>query len=281
MDKLQILQGCLLAVKLLSAITFLTGLVYMGSSASPRTLVLEAYEAICMQAKKSRGGILDYERWDKYLTMYGATYFYGEWMNPVVYAAICLLVGLMGVTIGTVVNGLVAILIGLTGFFIPGILLRYLNKRDNDNMMPQLDMLYSALAIQIRAGVFVTDALAECYGSITHVRLKDALKDLSGDIVMKADLDSALERFQGKFNNQYIDSLCITILQAMESGQAIELLGDIAEQIKDMEIILQNKKKEQLNRSVTFYQLGIFALILVLVLYSCVVHLFSAALFFS
>ena len=41
-----------------------------------------------------------------------------------------------------------------------------------------------------------------------------------------------------------------------------------------------SKKKEKLNRSVTFYQLGIFALILVLVLYACVVHLFSAELFF-
>ena len=59
------------------------------------------------------------------------------------------------------------------------------------------------------------------------------------------------------------------------------LKSDIAEQIKDMEITLQHKKKEQLNRSVTFYQLGIFALILVLVLYACVVHMFSVPMFFS
>ncbi len=281
METLLALQRCLWVVKRMGALALFAGLVYMGSDMSPRTRVLQAYETICMQAKNSRGGIFDYERWDRYLTMYGATYFWGAWLNPVIYLAICFLVGLMGLTIGVSMNGFAAILMGLTGFFIPDILLRYLNKKDNDSMMPQLDMLYSALAIQIRAGVFVTDALAECYGSITHVRLKDALKDLSGEIVMKGDLDAALERFQGKFNNQYIDSLCITILQAMESGQAIELLGDIAEQIKDMEIILQNKKKEQLNRSVTFYQLGIFALILALVLYSCVVHLFSAASFFS
>ena len=147
-------------------------------------------------------------------------------------------------------------------------------------MLTELNLIYSALSIQIRAGVYVTDALAECYGSVSQIRLREALQNLSGDIVMKADLDSALECFQGQFNNRYIDSLCITILQATESGQAVELLGDIAEQIKDMELILQQKKKEKLNRSVTFYQLGIFALILVLVLYACVVHLFSAELFF-
>ena len=40
--------------------------------------------------------------------------------------------------------------------------------------------------------------------------------------------------------NRYIDALCITILQACESGQAVELLGDIGEQLKDMEEAMQN-----------------------------------------
>lgn len=213
--------------------------------------------------------------------MHGAAYYYGSWINPVSYLAICILAGLIGLAIGISAGALAGAALCAVGLFLPGILLQYLNKKDNERMLTELDLVYSALAIQIRAGVFVTDALAECYGSVSHVRLRDALQNLSGDIVMKADLDSALEQLQGQFNNRYIDSLCITILQATESGQAVDLLGDIAEQIKDMEITLQHKKKEQLNRSVTFYQLGIFALILILVLYACVVHLFSASLFFS
>lgn len=104
-------------------------------------------------------------------------------------------------------------------------------------------MVYHALEIQIRAGVYVTDALAECYGSVQEPRLKQALLDLAGDIVMKADIFDAMERFQGKFDNRYIDSLCITILQALESGRAVELLGDIAEQIKDMESTVMERKK--------------------------------------
>lgn len=255
-------------------------LVYVGLTASPKKLVLQAYEMVCMQAKKKRNGFLEYERWEQYLCMNGAVYHYGKWINPVSYMALCLLSGLGIFAIGSAWGMLIGIVAGGMGFFLPGILLEYLNKRDNERMLQELDLIYSALSIQIRAGVYITDALAECYGSVSQVRLRDALQNLSGDIVMKADLDSALERFQGQFNNRYIDSLCITIMQAMESGQAVELLGDIAEQIKDMELILQHKKKEKLNRSVTFYQLGIFALILVLVLYACVVHLFSADLFF-
>ena len=281
MEQLQMIQRLLAGVQILASIMVFSMLVYVGCTAKPGKVVLQAYETVCMQAKKSPKGLFDYERWERYLVMHGAAYYYGRWINPVSYLAVCFLIGLLGFAIGISFGILTSVILCLVGLFLPGILLQYLDKRDNERLMPELDMVYSALAIQIRAGVYVTDALAECYGSVSQVRLKDALQNLSGDIVMKADLDTALERFQGQFNNQYIDSLCITILQAMESGQAVELLDDIAEQIKDMEITLQHKKKEQLNRSVTFYQLGIFALILVLVLYSCVVHLFSASLFFS
>lgn len=255
-------------------------LVYIGLNTSPQKMILQAYEVVCMQAKKKRSGFFEYERWEQYLCANGAVYHYGKWINPVSYLALCLLSSLGIFAIGTMWGLFIGCIAGMAGFFLPGLLLEYLNKKDNEQMLQELDLIYSALSIQIRAGVYITDALAECYGSVSQVRLREALQNLSGDIVMKADLDNALERFQRQFNNRYIDSLCITIMQATESGQAVELLGDIAEQIKDMELILQQKKKEKLNRSVTFYQLGIFALILVLVLYACVVHLFSAELFF-
>lgn len=89
----------------------------------------------------------------------------------------------------------------------------------------------------------MTDALAECYGSVQEQRLRAALLDLAGDIVMKADIYEALDRFQNRFDNRYVDSLCITILQALESGQALALLGDISEQIKDMEETVLERKR--------------------------------------
>ncbi len=281
MDKLELIRVLVLFLRMLLAGLVFGMLAYVGHTARPGRLVLRAYETICMRAKKRKGGLFEYDRWERYLCMHGATYHYGSWIEPVSYLAICLCLGLIGLAIGFSFGTLIAVGACILGFFLPGIMLQYLDKKDNEQMLAELDMVYSALGIQIRAGVYVTDALSECYASVTQVRLRDALQNLSGDIVMKADLDSALERFQGQFNNRYIDSLCITILQAMESGQAVELLGDIAEQIKDMELTLQQKKKEQLNRSVTFYQLGIFALILVLVLYACVVHMFEADFFFA
>lgn len=281
MDNVQFIQKAITIVEILTAVWVMTGLLYIRSTGKAKGMVLRAYENVCMRARSSPKDFFDYERWENYLRIHGASYYYGTWMNPVTYMALCIVIGLVGLTLGGASGVLVGLVCAVLGAFLPGILLQYLDKRDNEKMLAELDLVYSALSIQIRAGVYITDALTECYGSVTHERLRDALQNLSGDIVMKADLDQALERFQGGFRNRYIDSLCITILQATESGQAVELLGDIAEQIKDMEITLQHKKKEQLNRSATFYQLGIFALILVLVLYACVAHMFSASIFFS
>ena len=106
--------------------------------------------------------------------------------------------------------------------------------------------------------------------------LKQALLELAGDLVMRAELEEQLVKFQGKFDNRYIDSLCMILLQAMESGQSVDLLGDLSEQIKDMEAAVLGQKKEALDRSVTFYQLGILVAVMGLVLYACVTQMFTA-----
>ena len=91
---------------------------------------------------------------------------------------------------------------------------------------------------------------------------------------------NALSAFQGKFDNRQIDALCITLIQAGESGQAVELLGDLGEQLKDMEITVLNHQKNALDRSITFYQLGMLGATLGVILYACVGYMFRAAVKF-
>ena len=221
-----------------------------------------------------------YRRREMWLVKKGAGFHYGKWINPARDLALCIVLALLGfLTLGRIswsYGALGAVLL----FFLPGLLLEYLNRQDNIRLLPEIKLMYHSLEIQIRAGVYVTDALAECYGSVQERRLQGALLDLAGDIVMKADIYEAMERFQGKFDNRYIDSLCITILQACESGQAVELLGDVAEQLKDMEAAVMRRKKSNLDRSVTFYQLGVLGAVLGVILYACVSHMFATAVGF-
>ena len=104
--------------------------------------------------------------------------------------------------------------------------------------------------------------------------------ELSGDIVMQSDLVAALSDFQQKFDNRQIDALCITLIQAGESGQAVDLLKDMGEQLKDMELAVLQQQKSALDRSITFYQLGMLGTVLGIILYACVGYMFRAAVQF-
>lgn len=243
----------------------------------PERLILTTWREIAGFIRKKERESGWYRNTQQWLDKNGAAFHYGSWVEPERYLALRIVMALLGLAaVGSMnLEGGVAAAVFL--FFLPGWLLLYLNGRDNERLLPELKLVYHALEIQIRAGVYVTDALAECYGSVRERRLREALLALAGDIVMKADIFDALERFQGKFDNRYVDALCITVLQALESGQALELLGDIGEQVKDMEGAVLERRKGALDRSITFYQLGVLAVVLGLALYACVTYMFGAA----
>lgn len=240
-------------------------------------IILKSYEDFSGLLAEKAKGLSWYQKKLCWLNKNGAVFHYGKWLDPLWYLVLKIVAALLGVVICVGVAPEYAVVAAVFLYALPGWLLNYLNVKDNEAMLPELRLVYHALEIQIRAGVYVTDALAECYGCVQERRLKQAFLDLAGDIVMKADIYESLEHFQKKFDNRYIDALCITLLQALESGQAVELLNDISEQIKDMELTVMGRKKGSLDRSITFYQLGILAAVLGVVLYACVTQMFAAA----
>lgn len=249
-------------------------------TSQPQKLLLRTFEEIGRNLKKSRNRFLDYDKLNHFLIRNGADYHLGKWVNPINYTAIRLILCGIGLLLGSFYAMWSGLVIAVLFFVLPDILLIWLNGKDNEHMIPELKLVYSSISMQIKSGVHVTDALSECYGSVSKGRLREALHTLSSDIVMNADVEGALEQLRDKFDNRYVEALCIIVLQALESGQALDLLSDIAEQIKDMEGAIMNKKKSSLDRSITFYQLGILAAILAIVLYACVVYMMTTAMNF-
>jgi len=243
----------------------------------PQQKILATYQELSGLIKEKERNSSWYQRKEKWLSQNGGTYHYGSRMTADKFLALQFVLAALGMAALAPISWEYGIAACVFLFYLPVWLLSYLNKKDNEKLLPELKLVYHALEIQIRAGVYVMDALAECYGSVQEQRLRGALLELAGDIVMKADIYDALNRFQGKFDNRYVDSLCITILQALESGQAVELLGDIGEQIKDMEETVLARKKAALERSITLYQLGILVAVLGIALYACVTYMFGAA----
>lgn len=252
----------------------------LGNHRQAGEKIMHAYRELSglLREKGAAGGY--YQRSRQWLVKYGAAAHYGNWIEPVRFLVLRIGLGLAGLCAGAAFGAEWGAAAFLLLFFLPVWLLFWLNRRDNERLLPELKLLYHSLEIQIKAGVYVTDALAECYGSAGEKRLKQALLELAGDIVMKADVYDSLNRFQGKFDNRYVDSLCITILQALESGQAVELLRDIGEQIKDMEKTVLERRKAALDRRIMFCQLGVLTVVLGLALYACVSYMFGSASMF-
>lgn len=268
------------AVAVMTAAEVYLALRMLGRSGARRERLLSAYHEISgLLRGKGRTGN-HYRRCERWLLKNGAPYHYGRWVEPVRFIALSFLLGLAGLLACAPLGAGFGAAAFAVMAFLPAWMLRYLNKRDNEKLLPELKLVYHALEIQIRAGVYVTDALAECYGNVQDRRLRQALLDLAGDIVMKADVHDSLEKLQGKFNNSHVDSLCIIVLQALESGQAVDLLRDIGEQVKDMEAAVLERKKAALDRRITFVQLGLLTAALGAALYMCVKYMFGAAVIF-
>lgn len=265
--------------EIVSACSFFMLVITLGGR-MPRGRVVGAVRDFSGMLVKKERELGVYYRCQKYLKRNGVQYHYGKKISPERMVIVSLLLMCVGLLVGMQLSVVVAIVAAVLGCLLPWMLISVLNRSDNEKMLQDIKMIYQALAMQIRSGVYVTDALAECSSSVREKRLRDALFTLGGDIVMKSDLFSALEKFQACFDNRYIDSLCITIMQAMESGKAVELLADIAEQVRDMEKAVLEKRKARLDRSITFYQLGMLVCVLAVSLYACVEYMFTAALGF-
>ena len=204
---------------LIAILSFLL-VIYVGKTYHPMAALHRTYIRIdgILHEKKV---FFDYEETRRFLMSHGAADHFGSWIDPVKYLAIRICLAAIGFTVGIYVNAFLGLVGMVIGFFLLPLLLLYMNNKDNDAMTPQIQTLYSLLQVQIHAGVPMIDALSESYQSFPAGRLRNALSEFSTTIYFNGSFDKSLEELNEKFDNGFIDSLCIILLQARESGQAM------------------------------------------------------------
>lgn len=231
--------------------------------------------------KKSKLNYFQYDSIETFLNTKGAVYMFGTIANPVIYMLIKTLAFLLLFMTGVSVGGFaLAFLLGITGFFLPDVLLTVSNSADNDAMLGDIKCIYDTLRIQTKAGVFLSASLSECYLAVRNRRLKSALLELTNDISTRRDIDDALERFNEKFDCGQIDIFCIVIRQSMESGRSVKVLEDLSLQMNDLQHAINMKEKEALDRKVQVIELLIFIGLLAVTVYSLGVEVMSSILVF-
>lgn len=217
---------------------------------------------------KTQNGYFSYERISDVLKKKGITFLFGEAANPFTYLVVKFLCALICLALGISLQGiLLGIIFAALGFFVPDLIVNLVNDIDNDEMMPDIKAVYDTLKIQAKSGVYLSYSLCECYMIVEHPRLKRALLDMTSSIIAKNQIETAVNEFGSKFENSYIDTLCVTILQSLESGKSTQVLEDISTQIADMQRAINIKEKEALDRRVQIFEMLIFSGVIAIMVY--------------
>lgn len=203
-----------------------------------------------------------------FLSQYGANYMMGRPVAPEEYTLLNLFFALIFSLLGMLNFGLLGMILGaFIGFHILKWLLLISNKSDNEKILFDMKVIYDTLKIKTEGGMFLTAALQECYKNARNRRLKEALLEMHNEIITKSNVTDAVEKFNLKFKNKYIDTFCIIIKQSLESGKTVEILKDMSEQLAEMQQTINLKAKNKLDAQIQAIQLLIYVAILVLCIY--------------
>lgn len=164
----------------------------------------------------------------------------------------------------------------LLGFFLPMLIFRISDARDNEQMTADIRKLYEHVKIQIKAGMYLTNTLSACYLAISNRRLKQGLLELNSRLIATNSIPLAIADFGEKFTNEYIAYFCLIVSQSEQSGRMAQMLDDMTTQMEDLEKYMMAQKRGRMERKVLFLTLFVFVGILLIAAYQLAISLLSS-----
>ncbi len=188
-----------------------------------------------------------YEYKTLHLSRMGVNYHMGKIVTPSEYLVIQLVSAAFFLFIGTFSFGVFGVVMGVLGYFIPQLLFQYLNEKDNEKMLPDIKSIFDTMLVNLEAGVFLTEAVADSYRHVENKRLKKALLELNSELIATNDFEESINKFELKFSNKYINNLCVILKQSRDSGMSVEMLSDMSSYMTDVSRALNIKKQKKLD----------------------------------
>lgn len=188
-----------------------------------------------------------YEYKTLHLSRMGVNYHMGKIVTPSEYLVIQLVSAAFFLFIGTFSFGVFGVVMGVLGYFIPQLLFQYLNEKDNEKMLPDIKSIFDTMLVNLEAGVFLTEAVADSYRHVENRRLKKALLELNSELIATNDFEESVSKFELKFSNKYINNLCVILKQSRDSGMSVEMLSDMSSYMTDVSRALNIKKQKKLD----------------------------------
>ena len=239
---------------LLAVLVFLF-LLTVAIKAKPQKKIQEAYNSFNDRILKTKNkkSSFDFDTVHNELLANGILYRF-PWMDsPANYIGMKIILSLVCSLLFCIIH-VAFIPVGfLFGYKLIDMMIYYINRHDNKVMQNDIQLIYNLLLIQSKSNIYLPDALCDCVDLIDpdDKRLIKALETLKGDLYGGKTFKEALEYFNNSFNNSYIDSMCVTLLQAADTGLAANLLKDINAQVQHFTALQLNQETEMMDMKVT------------------------------
>lgn len=201
---------------------------------------------------------IEYDMIDEMLLRKGAKFRMGDNFSPFDYLMLRLLVGVLFAFIGLVINPLFVIVGFLLGYYMVSFYFEYENKNDSKDMMDDVAAMFGIVSLQLRNGVYLSQVIYECYLNTTHPRLKKALLELSLEMEKFGNVKEAAVSFRSKFEDKYLDSFSKTLEQSEETGNAVDLLKDLENQVEGINEAIAIREEQKVNNTAFFMQTLVF-----------------------
>ena len=153
------------------------------------------------------------------------------------------------------------VLVAIASFFILDLCFLIKNYEDMNKITFELKNIYDAIIMQTAAGLYIGDILNQCYLIVSNKRIKRSLAELTAEISIHSNIESALDNFTKKFRSDDINNFAVAIKQSLKTGKSLEQLEDISSQIDDLNLVavqeITNKIPDKMSLLGLYYFAGI------------------------
>ena len=142
------------------------------------------------------------------------------------------------------------------------------DREDNQKMLEDIAFLYDGTAIQLSGNIYIAHAVDNCIPYMESKRLKQALTELSNNLMLGGDVAGATQDFKEKFKNTYLDTFCNVIVQiTSQTGEAGGLIEDMSKQLTALQETAFMQKKKATENKLQICIIGIFLVFTALIFY--------------
>lgn len=206
-----------------------------------------------------------------YLSKKGVNYIMKRTVDPIEWITVKILCSIvLSIVVFKMFNMFVAIISLFIAYYIPNIIINLSNINDNNKMLIDIKNMYETLKIKTESGIFLTDALFQCFKTANNSRLKNEMLIMINEIKTKNDIMQALSNFENKFDNKYINGFVGVLRQSFDTDDIKSSIDNISKQMNSVQKTIDIQADAVAAKNASLCQIAVLIEIMIVVGYALI-----------